>query len=125
MRSLHLLGLALLAAILCATPAAFATDINQKLDAIVLDDINFKDTPLLEALLLLNNNIRLRVPKGQGVSVILMLTDDARDHAPITLKMTQPTLRATVEAFAANANLLVKVEPYAVVLLSKDLSTDR
>ena len=123
MKSLHLLCLALLATILCATPAAFAADINQKLDTIVLDDIDFEALPLMEALALLKENTRLSDPEGKGVNIVLKLTGDSRDYTPITLKMTQPRLRDAVDAFARSGNLEAKTERYAVALIPRKLPT--
>jgi hypothetical protein len=123
MRPLHLLCLALLAAILCATPATFAADINQKLDTIVLDDIDFEAVPLMDALGLIKENTRLRGPEGKGINIVLKLTKDSRDYTPVTLKLTQPTLRAAVDAFARCGNLEVKTERYAVALIPRKLPT--
>ena len=125
MKPLHLLGLGLLAAILCATPAAFAADINQKLDTIVLDDIDFENMPFKEAASLIRENSARRDPQGQGINVAIKHNHagDDRDKAPITLKMTQPTLRAALDEIGRRGNFKVNVQPYAVLFLPIDYSS--
>ena len=123
MKFTHLLGAAALSFGAMFSGAAFAADINQKLDTIVLDDIDFEAVPLMDALGLIKENTRLRDPEGKGINIILKLTKDARDYTPITLKMTQPRLRDAVDAFARSGNLEAKTERYAVALIPRKLPT--
>lgn len=104
--------------------------INRKLDEITIPKIDFRDATVREAL----DFIRQRAaaldslesdPTRKGVNVVLKLAPDSPDaSARITLSLTDVPLRAAIDYVARAANLKLKVEPFAVVVVPQSEPTD-
>ena len=103
--------------------------INSKLDEIVIPKIDFREATIREAL----ENIKQRAatldtekdPTKKGINIILKLAPAAPENdSKITLTLTDVPLRAAIDYVARGANLKLKVEPYAVVVVPQSESTD-
>ena len=97
--------------------------IIRKLDEIIIPRIDFRDATVREAL----DFIRQRAaaldtlesdPTRKGINVVLKLAPDSLEAATrITLSLTDVPLRAAIDYVARAANLKLKVEPFAVVVV--------
>ena len=106
------------------------SSINSKLDEIVIPKIDFREATIREAL----DNIKQRAatldtvekdPTKKGINIILKLAPAAPENdSKITLTLTDVPLRAAIDYVAQAANLKLKVEPYAVVVVLKSEPTD-
>ncbi len=104
--------------------------INDKLDSITIPRIDFTDSSIVEAI----GFLRKRAaelddtesnPALKGVNIVLKLPPDSADSAyPITLSLQDVPLRAALDYVARTANLKIKVEPHAVVVVPQSENTD-
>jgi len=104
--------------------------VNRKLDDIIIPKIDFNEATVREAL----DFIKLRAaaldtneqdPARKGLNIVLKLSPDAPEAASrITLSLSDVPLRAAIDYVARAANLKLKVEPYAVVVVPQSESTD-
>ena len=110
-------------------PARGTQAISDKLDSITIPKIDFTDSSIREAL----DFIKKRAADldesddtaNKGVNIVLKLPPDSPDASyPITLSLTDVPLRAALDYVARAANLKIKVEPYAVVVVSATENTD-
>lgn len=104
--------------------------INRKLDEIIVPRIDFADATIREALDFLRQRATAldtteQDPTRKGVNIVLKLQDDSAEaNARITLSLTEVPLRAAIEYVAKAANLKLKIEPYAVVVVPQSEPTD-
>lgn len=104
--------------------------INRKLDEIVIPKIDFRDATVREAL----DFIRQRAAAldttesdstRKGVNIVPKFSvDSIENSARITLALSDVPLRAAIDYVARAANLKLKVEPFAVVIVPQSESTD-
>lgn len=107
-----------------------AATIHRKLDAIIIPHINFRDTPLREAL----QYIRQRAvaldfteteSAGKGVNIILKADPESEQaNIPITLQLTDVPLRNVLLYLMEGAHMKLKVEPHAVLAVPLSESTE-
>jgi len=104
--------------------------ITDKLDAIKIPRIDFTDSSIREALDFIKKRARdlddsEKDPGKKGVNIVLKLPPDADASAyPITLALDDVPLRAALEYVSQAANLKIKVEPFAVVVVPQTENTD-
>jgi general secretion pathway protein D len=102
--------------------------ISEKLDSIIIPRIDFTESSIREALDFIKKralDLDESDPDNKGVNIVLKLPPDSPDAAyPITLSLTDVPLRAALDYVARAANLKIKIEPYAVVVVSASENTD-
>jgi general secretion pathway protein D len=104
--------------------------VNRKLDEIIIPSINFTDASIREAL----EFIRQRAaaldtaesdPANRGVNLVLKLAPGApEENVLINLNLSDVPLRAAIDYVARAANMKLKVEPFAVVVVPESEPTD-
>lgn len=106
------------------------SSINRKLDEIIIPKIDFRDATVREALDFIKQRAASldsveQDPAKKGLNIVLKLAPDAAESASrITLSLTDVPLRAAIDYVARAANLKLKVEPYAVVVVPQSEPTD-
>jgi general secretion pathway protein D len=94
--------------------------LNRKLDDLIIPSINFTDATVREAFEFLrqrSESLDIDAPAAdRGVNIVLKLDSDAAAQT-ITLDLRAIPLREALDYIARLANLRVKVEPYAVLIL--------
>jgi general secretion pathway protein D len=104
--------------------------ITDKLDSIKIPRIDFTDSSIREALDFIKKRARdldesEKDPGKKGVNIVLKLPPDADASAyPITLALDDVPLRAALEYVSQAANLKIKVESFAVVVVPQTENTD-
>ena len=104
--------------------------ITDKIDSIKIPRIDFTDSSIREALDFIKKRARElddseKDPGKKGVNIVLKLPPDADASAyPITLALDDVPLRAALEYVSQAANLKIKIEPYAVVVVPQTENTD-
>ena len=104
--------------------------ITDKIDSIKIPRIDFTDSSIREALDFIKKRARDLDDSEQdvgkkGVNIVLKLPPDADASAyPITLALDDVPLRAALEYVSQAANLKIKIEPYAVVVVPQTENTD-
>ena len=104
--------------------------ITDKLDSIKIPRIDFTDSSIREALDFIKKRARdlddsEKDPGKKGVNIVLKLPPDADASAyPITLALDDVPLRAALEYVSQAANLKIKIEPFAVVVVPQTENTD-
>ncbi|MCX6974841.1 MAG: type II and III secretion system protein [Verrucomicrobia bacterium] len=104
--------------------------ITDKIDSIKIPRIDFTDSSIREALEFIKKRARDLDDSEQdvgkkGVNIVLKLPPDADASAyPITLALDDVPLRAALEYVSQAANLKIKIEPYAVVVVPQTENTD-
>ncbi len=104
--------------------------INRKLDEIIIPRIDFRDATIREALdFIKQRTVALDTaeqdPSRRGINVVLKLPADAPEaNSRITLSLNDIPLRAAIDYVAKAANLKLKIEPYAVAVVSQSEPTD-
>ena len=102
--------------------------VNRKLDEIIIPRISFTDATLPEVV----DAIRKQsaeldkstdVPGERGVNIVLKL-DDTSEAQTITLDLSNLPLREALDYVTRLADLKIKVEPYAVLIVPKTEQTD-
>ncbi|MFA7342718.1 MAG: Amuc_1098 family type IV pilus outer membrane protein [Terrimicrobiaceae bacterium] len=106
------------------------SNINRKLDEIVIPKIDFRDATVREALDFIKQRASSldtveQDPAKKGINIVLKLAPDAVESGSrITLSLTDVPLRAAIDYVARAANLKLKVEPYSVVVVPQSEATD-
>ena len=104
------------------------TNINRKLDDILIPKVEFRDATVREAIDFIKQRAAaLDTSEPKGVNVVLKLdpaAEAAESMSRITLQLSQVPLRAALEYIATAAGLKVKVEPYAVAIVPLSESTE-
>ena len=104
--------------------------ITDKLDSIKIPRIDFTDSSIREALDFIKKKARdlddsEKDPGKKGVNIVLKLPPDADASAyPITLALDDVPLRSALEYVSQAANLKIKIEPFAVVVVPQTENTD-
>lgn len=104
--------------------------INRKLDNIIIPKIEFSEATAREAFEFLRRRAAdldtlEQDPTHKGVNIVLKLPLDAPEAStPITISLYDLPLRNAIDYIARAANLKMKVEPYAVVIVPQSESTD-
>ncbi|MEO6053791.1 MAG: type II and III secretion system protein, partial [Chthoniobacterales bacterium] len=106
--------------------------IQRKLDSIIIPRIDFREATVKEAI----DFIKMRAaaldtsetdPNKKGVNIFLKLDPSAQaadSTVRITLSLTDIPLREALGYIASNANLKIKVAPYAVDMVPQSENTD-
>lgn len=101
--------------------------INRKLDDIIIPRINFTDATVREAIEYLRQRSAAEdggAPDGdRGVNIVLKL-DQAAASQTITIDLNNIPLREALDYITRLANLKIKVEPYAVLIVPLSEPTD-
>lgn len=88
-----------------------------RLENIILPKVEFKDTPLVEALdFLVSQSGELDPSRKGGVNIIYRGEREAEGRAPITLQLSNIPLRETLKYTAQIASHNFVIEPNAVVV---------
>jgi len=106
------------------------SQINRKLDDIIIPRIEFHDATIREAL----DFIKARAaaldtteqdPAHRGVNIVLEIGPNSPEaNSRITLSLNDVPLRAAIDYVAKAANLKLKIEPYAVAVVPQSVPTD-
>jgi general secretion pathway protein D len=99
--------------------------INRKLDDIVIPRLNFTDATVREAIEYLRSVSAQQDPDTleRGVNIVLKL-DSAAASQTITIDLSNIPLREALDYITRLANLKIKVEPYAVLIVPLSEPTD-
>jgi RNA polymerase sigma factor (sigma-70 family) len=87
---------------------------NGKLDSIIIENLQFDNTPLATALTQLADLSRDADPAHEGVTFNV---DELRSSLPVTLKLNKVSLRSAIRSICAITQQSYKVEKNSVVLL--------
>jgi general secretion pathway protein D len=104
--------------------------ISNKLDSIEIPRINFTDASIREALdFLQKRSVELddteTDPTKKGVNIVLRLPPDSPEYSDnITFSLDNVTLRSALQLIASAANLRIRIDPYAVVVVPQSENTD-
>lgn len=104
--------------------------VNRKLDDIILPRIEFSDATIREALDFIKQRAAAldtteQDPSRKGLNIVLKLMPGApEENSRITLALTDVPLGAAIDYVAKAANLKLKVEPYAVLIVPQSEPTD-
>ncbi len=107
-----------------------AATIHRKLDTIMIPHINFRDSPLREALQYIRQraatlDVTESEPARKGVNIILKADPESEQaNIPITLQLTDVPLRNVLLYLMEGANMKLKVEPHAVLAVPLSESTE-
>ena len=101
--------------------------VNRKLDEILIPRLNFTDATVREAIEYLRNvsaqQDRNPADSDRGVNIVLKL-DSAAASQTITIDLANIPLREALDYITRLANLKIKVEPYAVLIVPISEPTD-
>lgn len=106
------------------------SSINRKLDEIIIPRVDFNDATIREALDFLKQravalDTSEQDPSRRGVNIVLKLAPDAPEaEQRISLSLTDIPLRVAIDYVAKAANLKLKIEPFAVVVVPQSEPTD-
>ena len=105
------------------------SNINRKLDEIIIPKIDFTEASVREAL----DNIKQRAaaldtgeqdPSRKGINIVLKLPPGAAESGGnVTISLTDVPLRSVIRYVVEAANLKMKVEPYSVVVVPQSEKT--
>jgi len=104
--------------------------VSDKLDSIKIPRLNFTDATIREALDFIKKRSRElddseEDPDKKGINIVLKLSpDDVASNSPITLSLDDVPLRQALQYVSEAANLKIKIDPYAVVVVPHDEITD-
>jgi general secretion pathway protein D len=104
--------------------------INRKLDDIIIPRVDFNDATIREALDFLKQravalDTSEQDPSRRGVNIVLKLSPEAPEaQQRISLSLNDVPLRTAIDYVAKAANLKLKIEPYAVVVVPQSEPTD-
>ena len=102
--------------------------VNRKLDEIILPRVNFTDATVREVI----ESIRQRAValdntaadgEGKGVNIVVKI-DNATANQPITIDLTNIPLREALDYVTRLANLKMKIDPYAILIVPVTAETD-
>ena len=104
--------------------------VNRKLDDIIIPRIDFNDASIREALEFLRQRAAAldtseTDPSRKGTNIVLKLPPGAPEESVlINLSLSDVPLRAAIDYVARAANMKLKVEPFAVVIVPESETTD-
>jgi general secretion pathway protein D len=102
--------------------------INNKLDTIIIPRIDFTDSSIKEALDFIKkraSDLDEGDSENKGINIVLKLPPDSPDAAyPITLSLSDVPLREALRYVTEAANLKIKIETHAVVVVPATENTD-
>jgi general secretion pathway protein D len=102
--------------------------INNKLDTIIIPRIDFTDSSIKEALDFIKkraSDLDEGDSDNKGINIVLKLAPDSQDAAyPITLSLSDVPLREALRYVTEAANLKIKIETHAVVVVQATENTD-
>ena len=102
--------------------------INNKLDTIIIPRIDFTDSSIKEALDFIKkraSDLDEGDSDNKGINIVLKLPPDSPDAAyPITLSLSDVPLREALRYVTEAANLKIKIETHAVVVVPATENTD-
>lgn len=102
--------------------------INNKLDTIIIPRIDFTDSSIKEALDFIKkraSDLDEGDTDNKGINIVLKLPPDSPDAAyPITLSLSDVPLREALRYVTEAANLKIKIETHAVVVVPATENTD-
>ena len=102
--------------------------INNKLDTIIIPRIDFTDSSIKEALDFIKkraSDLDEGDSDNKGINIVLKLPPDSPDAAyPITLSLSGVPLREALRYVTEAANLKIKIETHAVVVVPATENTD-
>ena len=102
------------------TPHSFSPSIEEKLDSIVIPQVEFKDAPPTEAVQYLrevSRKLDTSFPAEQrGVNIVLHLDKQKSDHTNLTMSLRAVPLREVLRYVAELAGLQTEITPHAVLL---------
>ena len=102
--------------------------INNKLDEIIIPRIDFTDSSIKEAIAFIKKraaDLDEDDSDNKGINIVLKLPSDSPDAAyPITLSLTDVPLREALRYVTEAANLKIKIETHAVVVVPATENTD-
>ena len=102
--------------------------INNKLDTIIIPRIDFTDSSIREALDFIKkraSDLDEGDSDNKGINIVLKLPPDSPDASyPITLSLSDVPLREALRYVTEAANLKVKIETHAVVVVPATENTD-
>jgi general secretion pathway protein D len=102
--------------------------INNKLDEIIIPRIDFTDSSIKEALDFIKKraaDLDTGDSDNKGINIILKLKPDSPDASyPITLSLSDVPLREALRYVTEAANLKIKIETHAVVVVPATENTD-
>ena len=102
--------------------------INNKLDSIIIPRIDFTDSSIKEALDFIKkraSDLDEGDSDNRGINIVLKLPPDSPDAAyPITLSLSDVPLREALRYVTEAANLKIKIETHAVVVVPATENTD-
>jgi general secretion pathway protein D len=102
--------------------------INNKLDTIIIPRIDFTDSSIKEALDFIKKraaDLDTGDSDNKGINIILKLKPDSPDASyPITLSLSDVPLREALRYVTEAANLKIKIETHAVVVVPATENTD-
>ncbi len=96
---------------------------NAKLDGIIIPEMKCDKASLSDAVEQLrkaaHDNDKVADENAKGINIFVKLAQAAMPTAPIALDLKTVSLRDALEAVAKQTGLTLKVEPYAVSLITK------
>jgi general secretion pathway protein D len=102
--------------------------INNKLDSIIIPRIDFTDSSVKEALDFIKkraSDLDEGNSDNKGINIVLKLPPNSPDAAyPITLSLSDVPLREALRYVTEAANLKIKIETHAVVVVPATENTD-
>ena len=104
--------------------------VSGKLDSIRIPRLDLTDATIREALDFIKKRARElddseADPDKKGLNIVLKLSpDDIAYSSPITLSLDDVPLREALQYVSQAANLKIKIDPYAVVVVPQDENTD-
>ena len=100
--------------------------LSDKLDSIIIPKIDFNDSSIRDALEFIKRKAHLLdTSEPKGINIVLKIKPDSPEaSSQITLGLSDVPLRAALDYVARAANLKIKVEPHAVVIVPQAESTD-
>lgn len=102
--------------------------INSKLDSIIIPRIDFTDSSVKEALDFIKkraSDLDEGDSDNKGINIVLKLPPNSPDAAyPITLSLSDVPLREALRYVTEAANLKIKIETHAVVVVPSTENTD-
>jgi len=107
-------------------------EINRKLDTIIFPTVGFTDATVDSAIEFIRKKSvdydkTTQDPANRGINIVLKLDPDTQASVlstPITIQLTDQSLRNVLDYLAKAANLKTKIEPYAVLIVPPTESTD-
>ncbi len=103
--------------VLSPAPTAIAS-LNQKLNSIIIPEINFRDAVVPDIVRFLSDESRRVDPQHEGVNIVLQSPDV--EGRTVTLSLRDVPLVEALKYVTTVAGLKFRVEPSAVLVLPKD-----